>query len=338
MSDRSTAPRPAEALDAPFTESESGADSAADAHRAPADRAAQAAAGPEVDAAARPELSFVIPMHDEAGNVGPLLQEIADALGGRYRYEVICVDDASRDATAEELEAERARRPELRVLRHEPRAGKAAAMRSGARAARAPLLVLMDGDRQNDPADVPGLIEDLSAARRDDPATALAAGQRVKRADTKLRHMSSRLANGIRGAVLKDGTRDAGCGLKAIDRQMLLALPYFDGQHRFLAALVKAQGGQVVLRDVADRPRLVGRAKYGVWNRLWVGIGDMLAVAWLIRRSHLPQRVHRIGEADPDPDSNTDPDPDTEGGAGRPGTDPERAGATRADARRGGRA
>jgi glycosyltransferase involved in cell wall biosynthesis len=256
----------------------------------------QAASAPEPD----PELSLVIPMHEEAGNVGPLLQEIAAALGGRYRYEVICVDDASADATPAELEAELARRPELRVLRHRPRAGKAAAMRSGARAARGPLVVLMDGDRQNDPADVPGLIEDLRAARRGEPRTVLAAGQRVKRADTWLRHASSRLANGIRGAVLKDGTRDAGCGLKAIDREMLLALPYFDGQHRFLAALVKAQGGQVVLRDVADRPRLVGRAKYGVWNRLWVGIGDMLAVAWLIRRSHLPAEVQRIATAEAD--------------------------------------
>lgn len=261
--------------------------------RAPKGSAARASA-PERRADPGPEISIVVPMHDEVENVEPLLAEIAATLNGTFTYEVVCVDDGSGDGTVEALQAAADANPAVRVLRHSRRCGKSAGVQTGARAARAPIVVLMDGDRQNDPADVPALVADLRDGRSRDPHLIMVAGQRGRRADTWLRQLSSRVANGVRGAVLGDGTRDTGCGLKAITREGLLALPYFDGQHRFMSALVQAQGGRVTLRDVADRPRAAGQAKYGVWNRLWVGIGDLLAVTWLVRRSHLPDRVEDL--------------------------------------------
>lgn len=241
-----------------------------------------------------PAISLVIALHDEQENVSALLEEIAATLDERLHYEVVCVDDGSRDGTLAELKRSAALRHEITLLRHTERCGKSAAVLTGARAAQAALLVLMDGDRQNDPADVPPMLDAFVEGRARDPRLVMVAGQRIRRADSLSRRLSSRIAHGVRSAVLRDGCRDTGCGLKVITREAFLALPFFDGQHRFMAALVRAQGGGVLFCDVADRPRLAGRAKYGLWNRLWVGIGDLLALAWLLRRCHLPSQVERI--------------------------------------------
>jgi len=240
------------------------------------------------------DFSLIISLYDEAENVAPLIEEIVATLDGRYAYEIVCVDDGSRDGTLQALKAAAAQHPNLVVLYHHERCGKSAGVFTGAQAARAPVLVLMDGDRQNDPADVPQVLTALADGSARDPRLVMVAGQRMRRADSLLRKFSSRLANGVRRVVLRDGTRDTGCALKAITREAFLALPFFDGQHRFMSALVQAQGGRIALCDVSDRPRAAGQAKYGVWNRLWVGIGDLLAVSWLTRRCHRPSRVERV--------------------------------------------
>ena len=254
-----------------------------------------------------PAVSLVVPMHDEAANVAPLFAEIAAALENRETFEAVAVDDGSGDGTGRALAAAAARYPWLTALRHDRRRGKSAAVWTGALAARAPVLVLLDGDRQNDPAEVPALLARYHAARADDPAVAMLAGQRTRRHDTVLRRLSSRVANAVRAAVLRDGTRDTGCGLKVIDRAAFRALPFFDGQHRFMPALVRAQGGGVVLAPVTHRPRVAGQAKYGLWNRLGVGIVDLLGVVWLTRRCHLPRTVTRIDPAAEEDDPHARP-------------------------------
>jgi glycosyltransferase involved in cell wall biosynthesis len=237
-----------------------------------------------------------VPVLDEAANVAPLLAEIDAAMAGGPAFEAIVVDDGSTDGTPGELAAACARYPWLTALRHDTRAGKSAALRTGVEAARAPLILTLDGDRQNDPADLPGLIHRYAAARSADPRLGLLAGQRMRRRANWLRRLSSRIANGVRARVLGDATRDTACGVKAIPRALFLALPQFDGLHRFLPALVKAQGYTVATVAVTDRPRAAGQPKYGVWNRLWVGILDMLAVFWLIRRCHRPGGVTSLCE------------------------------------------
>lgn len=241
-----------------------------------------------------PSVSLVVPVHDEAANLAPLLAEIESALAPEAPFEAIFVDDASNDGGDAILSAAAASYAWLVVLRLDRRRGKSAAVWTGAQAARASVLLMLDGDRQNDPAEAPRLLDRLRNARARDPAIVLVAGQRTRRHDAALRRLSSRVANAVRGALLRDGTRDTGCGLKAITRTAFLRLPYFDGQHRFMAALVRAQGGGVVLEPVTHRPRVAGRPKYGVWNRLWVGIVDLLGVFWLTRRCSLPRRVTRL--------------------------------------------
>lgn len=243
-----------------------------------------------------PAVSLVIPVFDEADNVAPLLAEIAEAMADGPAFEAVVVDDGSRDATPDALAAACPDYAWLRALGHDARAGKAAALRTGVRAARAELIVTLDGDRQNDPADVPGLLRRWDAARQADPRLGLLAGQRGRRRANLLRRLSSRLANGVRARVLGDATRDTACGVKVFPRALFLDLPYFDGLHRFLPALARAQGYGVAAVTVTDRPRAAGRPKYGVWNRLWVGILDMLAVFWLIRRCHLPGGVTSLCE------------------------------------------
>ena len=228
-----------------------------------------------------PRLSVVVPVKNEAGNVAPLIAEIEAACAALAPFEIIYVNDGSTDATPTILNDLMQTKPHLRVLMHKTSCGQSAAVRSGAHAASAPIIVTIDGDGQNDPAYIPALV---NALEQGGAKTGLAAGQRVGRKDTGFKKMQSRIANAVRGWVLKDGTRDTGCGLKAIRRTVYLNLPYFDALHRFMPALVKRDGYDVALVDVKDRPRLTGVSNYGFFDRLWVGMGDLMGVAWLCRR------------------------------------------------------
>jgi dolichol-phosphate mannosyltransferase len=241
--------------------------------------------------AAAPAVSVVVPVRNEAGNIAPLVDEIAAALDGRWSFEVVYVNDGSSDGSESELLRLMASRPWLRQIRHAISCGQSAAVRSGAAAARALIVVTLDGDGQNDPAFIPALVQALIEGT---PRVGLIAGQRVGRRTTGFKKFQSRVANAVRNAILKDGTRDTGCGLKAFHRDVFLNLPYFDGLHRFLPALVKREGYEVGYVDVVDRPRGHGVSNYGLWDRLWVGILDLAGVWWLIRRR---KRVPDISEA-----------------------------------------
>jgi dolichol-phosphate mannosyltransferase len=230
------------------------------------------------------DVSVVIPVCNEQDNVLPLAREIHAALEGRYRYETIFVDDGSTDGTAEAVRA--ARRdgmPEIRLIRHSVRSGQSAAVATGAREARGPWIATLDGDGQNDPADIPNL---LDAARTAASARLrLVMGNRTTRRDTWLRRLSSRVANGVRGWMLKDGTPDTGCGIKVFDRAVFMDMPRFNHMHRFMPALYQREGYEVVSVPVNHRERTRGKSKYGLHNRLWVGIVDLFGVMWLIRRA-----------------------------------------------------
>ena len=228
-----------------------------------------------------PAVSIVVPVRNEADNVGPLIAEIARALDGRWAYEIIYVDDGSTDATAEQLSAIIKQRPNLRQLRHARSSGQSAAVRSGVRAARGAIVATLDGDGQNDPAFLPDLIAAVEAGGE---RVGLAAGQRVGRKDTGFKKIQSRIANAVRSAILRDGTRDTGCGLKAFRREVFLMMPYFDGLHRFLPALMRREGFEIAYVEVTDRPRRSGVSNYGFFDRLWIGIMDLAGVWWLIRR------------------------------------------------------
>jgi dolichol-phosphate mannosyltransferase len=238
-----------------------------------------------------PAVSVVVPVRNEAGNIAPLLAEIAAALAGR-RFEVVYVNDGSTDGTEAELKRMQAQYPWLRKIKHATSCGQSAALRTGIGAARARVIATLDGDGQNDPAFLPKLID---ALREGDPRTGLIAGQRVGRKDTGFKKFQSRVANTVRGAVLRDGTRDTGCGLKAFPRDLALALPYFDGLHRFLPALVRREGREIGYIDVVDRPRRSGTSNYGFWDRLWIGILDLAGVWWLIRRRRRVPETTEIG-------------------------------------------
>lgn len=227
------------------------------------------------------DISIVVPVRNEADNVGPLTAEIAAALDGRWNHEIIYVNDGSTDATAERLAEIMKQRRNLRQIRHATSSGQSAAVRSGVRAARGAIVVTLDGDGQNNPVFLPQLI---SAIESGGGRIGLAAGQRVGRKDTGFKKIQSRVANGVRNAILRDGTRDTGCGLKAFRREVFLAMPYFDGLHRFLPALVRREGYEIVYVDVIDRPRHSGVSNYGFFDRLWIGILDLAGVWWLIRR------------------------------------------------------
>jgi len=219
-------------------------------------------------------------VRNEADNIAPLIEEISAALDGRWAYEIIYVNDGSTDATGERLATLMAQRDNLRQLRHARSGGQSAAVRSGVRAARGVVVATLDGDGQNNPAFLPDLIAAVEKGAR----VGLAAGQRVGRKDTGFKKFQSRVANKVRNSILKDGTRDTGCGLKAFRREVFLALPYFDGLHRFLPALVRREGYEIAYVDVIDRPRRSGVSNYGFFDRLWIGIMDLAGVWWLIRR------------------------------------------------------
>jgi len=240
---------------------------------------------------ALPAVSVIVPVKNEAGNIAPLIDEIVAALGARARFEIIYVNDGSTDGTEAELAALMASRPWLRQVKHAASCGQSSAVRTGVSHARAPVAVTLDGDGQNDPAFIPAMLKVLEAGA---PRIGLVAGQRVGRKDTGFKKFQSRIDNGVRGALLRDGTRDAGCGLKAFRRDVFLALPYFDGLHRFLPALVRREGYEVGYVDVVDRPRRVGVSNYGLWDRLWVGILDLAGVWWLIRRKRRVPDVTEI--------------------------------------------
>jgi dolichol-phosphate mannosyltransferase len=236
-----------------------------------------------------PELSVVVPVHNEAGNIGPLLDEIGSALRSVVPFEIVVVDDQSTDDTLARLDACGARMSELRIIRHGRNAGQSMALCTGVRFARAPLVATLDGDGQNDPADIPALLARYRDAAPGPPL--LIVGHRTARRDSFMTRLSSRIANTVRAAFLKDRTPDTGCGLKLFARDLFLVLPQFDHMHRFLPALVLRAGGRVLSVPVTHRARTSGRSHYGIRNRLWTGIVDMLGVAWLIRRARLPDAV-----------------------------------------------
>ena len=239
--------------------------------------------------ATAPAVSIVVPVRNEAENIAPLVDEIANALDKHLAFELIYVNDGSTDRTEAELARLMASRPWLRQIRHEISCGQSAAVSSGVMHARAAIIVTLDGDGQNDPAFIPALLEAMMKA----PHIGLVAGQRVGRQASGFKKFQSRVANAVRSVVLRDGTRDTGCGLKAFRRDLFLRLPYFDGLHRFLPALVRREGYAIGYVDVVDRPRRAGMSNYGMWDRLWIGILDLIGVWWLIRRR---RRVPRVSE------------------------------------------
>ena len=233
-----------------------------------------------------PFLSVVIPARNEAENVRPLVAEVRRALEGAFDYELIYVDDGSTDATFETLKALLTEGFErLRVFRHGKSTGQSFAVLTGARAARGTWLVVLDADGQNDPADIPGMIRMVLAEHAKDPQVVGVIGHRVNRRDDWVKRVSSRVANSFRNAMLKDGVPDVGCGLKAVRLDWYLRLPAFDHMHRYVPTLVQALGGVMKVHPVNHRPRMAGSSNYGVWNRLWVGLVDVLGVFWLKRRS-----------------------------------------------------
>jgi len=226
-------------------------------------------------------ISVVVPVKDEADNIAPLAREIAAALVGLGESEIIFVDDGSSDGTAGALKALKSELATLRIISHAENTGQSRAIRTGVRAARGEIVVTLDGDGQNDPADIPKL---LAALQRGEASLGLVSGVRAKRMDTTSRRLASRAANAIRQGLLHDGAADAGCGLKAFKREAFLALPYFDHLHRFLITMMIREGYKVEFVPVNHRPRLHGQSKYTNFNRMMVGIADLMGVRWLQRR------------------------------------------------------
>jgi len=243
---------------------------------------------------ALPELTVVVPVKDEVENAVPLLMEICAALRGRTPFEVIFIDDASGDGTAGALIEARQKVPELRVLRHGRNSGQSRAVRTGVMAARGRLIATLDGDGQNDPADIPLLLEVWMKEEGKGGILGLVAGQRVKRQDNWIKRISSRVGNGVRQWLLSDGTRDTGCGLKLFAREAFLQLPYFDHIHRFLPAMMLREGFRVSHADVRHRPRSHGTSKYGTLDRLMVSLSDLIGVRWLLRRSRRPGSIEEL--------------------------------------------
>lgn len=234
-----------------------------------------------------PEISVVVPVHDEQGAAGPLAREIAAAFEGRA-YEMVFVDDASRDGTLAELRGLMTELPALRVLSHGSNAGQSRAVRTGVLAARGAIVVTLDGDGQNPPADAPKLADLLAASA---PSVGLVGGVRAKRQDSGAKRQASLWANRIRRKLLGDDADDTGCGLKAFRRDIFLRLPYFDHIHRYLPALMIREGYQNLYLNVDHRHRETGQSKYTNWGRLMASLSDLLGVIWLKSRSRKPGAI-----------------------------------------------
>ena len=228
---------------------------------------------------ASPDLSLVIPVYNERENLAPLMAEIAAALRGRS-YEVVAVDDGSTDGSLETLKALKRDHPQLHIVSFERNAGQTAAFAAGFRAARGRVVVTLDADLQNDPADVPRVVETLERTG----ATAVA-GYRAARIDSAWKRLQSRIANGVRNWLNRETIRDTGCSLKAFRADAVRALPLFGGMHRFLPTLIKMHGGTVAEVPVGHRPRRFGTTKYGMWNRVFRSLADAFAVRWMQRRA-----------------------------------------------------
>ncbi len=229
-----------------------------------------------------PEFSVVVPVFNERDNVTPLVNEIVAALRGKHSFEIVYVDDQSKDDSFQVLKELMATVPELRVVQHNRQSGQSTAVRNGVKASRGAWIATLDGDGQNDPADIPKLIEARNKAA---PEIKLFAGWRVNRKDTGSKRWASKIANSIRASFLKDETPDTGCGIKLFERAVFMDLPYFDHMHRYLPALVKRAGFQSVSVPVNHRERGSGVSKYNNLGRAWVGLKDLRGVAWLIKRS-----------------------------------------------------
>jgi dolichol-phosphate mannosyltransferase len=239
----------------------------------------------------KPEITVVIPCKNEAENLGILLDEVDQALKGRA-YEVIVINDGSTDATGDVLNARiKDGATHLRYIHHDKSSGQSAAVRSGVFAAKGTYIATIDGDGQNNPLYIPQLIDTLKSAQ---PHAGIAAGQRLKRTDTVMKQYASRFANGLRQMMLADGTRDSGCGLKALPADLFRALPFFDGWHRYLPALVIREGLAVVHLDVTDRQRRFGKSNYGILDRGARGVLDLIGVWWLRRRRKVVPQVTEI--------------------------------------------
>jgi len=239
------------------------------------------------------EIAVVVPVHNESDNIRPLIEEISAALDNVADYEIVYVNDGSQDDTAEKLAVMQAEQPRLSVYRHEKACGQSAAVATGVRQARATFIATLDGDGQNDPADIPALFAKLKDAKN--PDYLLIAGWRAQRKDTEWKRFQSKLANGVRSRLLGDNTPDTGCGLKVFTREAFLDMPRFDHMHRYLPALMIRRGGAVNSIEVNHRNREMGTSKYGMWDRLSVAARDLLGVMWLAARGSKPKvsTVHR---------------------------------------------
>ena len=237
-----------------------------------------------------PDISIVVPVHDEEGAAPALAREIAAAFSGRA-FEILFVDDASRDGTRAALKALSAEIPQLRVLGHRTNAGQSRAVRTGVLAARGAVILTLDGDGQNDPADGPALVDALLAGP---PELALVGGERVKRQDSAAKKLASRIGNGVRKRLLRDIANDTGCGLKAMRREAFLRLPYFDHIHRYLPALMLREGYRVEFRPVNHRHRQTGRSKYTNLGRLLASLSDLFGMMWLQSRARDPGGVDEV--------------------------------------------
>jgi dolichol-phosphate mannosyltransferase len=235
------------------------------------------------------KISIIVPVYNETDNISSLITEIVRTVSGAEAYEIIYVDDGSNDDTEAVLKQELQHVKALRVIRHQRSCGQSAAIYTGVKAASYPYIATLDGDGQNDPADIPRLYEVLIQQREIISNLWMIAGWRNKRHDSAWRLFSSKVANGIRSRLLGDNTPDSGCGLKVFLRDEFLSLPYFDHMHRFLPALVLRAGGQVISEPVNHRARVHGYSKYGTLDRLWVGITDILGVIWLQKRAKLTE-------------------------------------------------